>query len=132
MKKQQVDYAVRKALENFDRWNDVSGVVEVNSGYYSEISGVIEDAVHIGIQMALKGQISYDDDGNVAYGDVLVQNVVALMDPVDGKLYKRCKDCLASSQRFIWENPVAGGINWTVQGIDVAIENGFIPKYEIE
>ena len=65
MNKQQVDYAVRKALENFDRWNEVTGVVEVNSGHYSEISSVIEDSVYIGIQMALSGQIRYDEESNV-------------------------------------------------------------------
>lgn len=67
MTKQQVEYAVRKALENFDRWNDVTGVVEVNSGYYSEISSVIEDSVHIGIQMALYGRVIIDSEGEVRH-----------------------------------------------------------------
>lgn len=67
MTKEQVLYAERKALEVFDKWNDVTGIVVPCSGYYSEIKGVIEDAVHIGIQMALKGDILRDEEGNVKH-----------------------------------------------------------------
>jgi len=69
MKKESVDYAVRKAKENFDKWNEVSGVFEPCSGSYSEVMGIIEDSVHIGIQMALKNEILRDDDGNIKYND---------------------------------------------------------------
>lgn len=69
MKGEQIDYAERKAMERFDEWNDVSGVIEPCGGYYSEIRGVIEDAVHIGAQMALKGKILYNEDGEIKRAD---------------------------------------------------------------
>jgi len=69
MNKGQISYATRKAMENFDRWNDVSGKFEPGTGYYGEIEGIIEDSVHIGVQMALNNKIEYDQDGNVKYGD---------------------------------------------------------------
>ena len=47
-----VDYAVRRALNKFDEWNDVTGQFEKFSGYYYEIQSVIEDAVHCGFQRA--------------------------------------------------------------------------------
>jgi len=61
----QVDDAERKALNELDRWNDVTGFLEPGTSYYYEIQAVIEDAVHIGIQMALHGKVSYDNDKNV-------------------------------------------------------------------
>lgn len=71
MTRAQVVYAQRKAMDAFDKWNDVAGVIETNSGYYSEIEAVIEDAVHIGIQMALFGKIDYDEEGNVKQPDTM-------------------------------------------------------------
>jgi len=65
MTRVQVNFAERKAMEQFDRWNDVSGKFDVATGYYGEIEGVIHDAVHIGIQMALNGKIEFDEEGNV-------------------------------------------------------------------
>lgn len=52
-KKGEVDYAVRRALNKLDEWNDVAGVFAKHTGYYYEIQGVIEDAVHCGFQRAL-------------------------------------------------------------------------------
>jgi hypothetical protein len=49
----EVDYAVRRALNKFDEWNDVTGLVPKFSGYYYEIQAVIVDAVHCGFQRAL-------------------------------------------------------------------------------
>jgi len=66
MKKQQVDNAVRFASNDFDKWNDVAGIFDPSSSAYSEIQGVIETAVHIGIQMALFGKIIKDENGDVA------------------------------------------------------------------
>ena len=43
----------RRALNIFDKWNDITGYVPKFSGYYYEIQGVIEDAVHCGFQRAL-------------------------------------------------------------------------------
>lgn len=53
MKKGEVDNAVRRALNIFDSWVDVTGFVTKHTGYYYELQGVVEDAVHCGIQQAL-------------------------------------------------------------------------------
>lgn len=45
--------AVRRALNLFDQWNDVTGFVTPNTGYYYEVQGCIEDAVKCGVQAAL-------------------------------------------------------------------------------
>jgi hypothetical protein len=65
MKNGQVEKAERLALNAFDKWNDVTGFVQEHTSYYYELQVVIEDAVHIGIQMALNGKVAYDEDGNV-------------------------------------------------------------------
>ena len=65
MKKGQVAKAERLALNEFDKWNDCTGVIPETSGYYYEAQACIIDAVHIGIQMALYGKVKYDEDGNV-------------------------------------------------------------------
>jgi hypothetical protein len=49
----RIDNAVRRALNVFDRWNNVTGFVEEHCGYYYELQGVIEDAVHCGVQAML-------------------------------------------------------------------------------
>ena len=69
MNKAQTEYAVRKAYENLDKWNEITGFVKINSGYYCELLSIIEDSIHIGIQMALKGKIKYDKMGNVVIPD---------------------------------------------------------------
>jgi len=69
MKKGLVDEAERIALNELDKWNDVTGFVQKHTGYYYEIQGVVEDAVHIGIQMALKGEVLFDEDGKVSHAD---------------------------------------------------------------
>ena len=69
MKKGVVDKAVRLSLNYFDRWNDVTGFVPEATGYYYEMQSLMEDAVHIGIQMALNGKVEYDEDGNVKHGE---------------------------------------------------------------
>ena len=61
----KVKDAERYALNEFDKWNDVAGAVQKDSGWYYELQSVIEDAVHIGIQMALKGDVSLNEDGEV-------------------------------------------------------------------
>lgn len=64
----QVEYAERRAVELFNQWCDATGVFIPGIGYYNEMVGCIEDAVHIGIQMALKGKVSIVD-GRVVRGD---------------------------------------------------------------
>ena len=51
--KGEVDYAVRRAHNKLDEWNDVTGVFVKHTSYYYEIQSVIEDAVHCGFQRAL-------------------------------------------------------------------------------
>lgn len=65
MNKGQVDDAERKALNVLEEWNEVTGALDVNGSWYRECQSVIEDAVHIGIQMALYGMVNYDKDGQV-------------------------------------------------------------------
>lgn len=67
MKTGQVESAERKALNVFDKWNEVTGCFQEDTGYYYEMQSVIKDAVHIGIQMALNGKVEYGEDGNVMY-----------------------------------------------------------------
>jgi hypothetical protein len=55
MTKGEVDYAIRQALNNFDEWNDCTGVIEKGTSYYYELQGVIEDAVRIGSKVACDG-----------------------------------------------------------------------------
>lgn len=45
--------AKRRALNAFDKWNDVTGQFTRGTSYYYEAQGCIEDAVHIGAQAAL-------------------------------------------------------------------------------
>ena len=66
MKKIQADEAERRALTLFDEWNDTTGFVDPSSGYCGELQGLIEDAVHIGIQMAMFGKIIKNDDDEIA------------------------------------------------------------------
>lgn len=61
----QVEYAERKALEVFDKWNEVANIVEPGTGSYAEIKSVIEDAVHVGLQMALFGNVKFNPDGEL-------------------------------------------------------------------
>jgi hypothetical protein len=44
--------AKRRALNLFDKWNDVTGVAPKRTSYYYELQGVIEDAVECGAQAA--------------------------------------------------------------------------------
>ena len=53
MQKGEVESAERRALNLFDKWNDVTGYVPKHCGYYYELQAVVKDAVHCGIQQAL-------------------------------------------------------------------------------
>lgn len=59
--------------DELDKWNDSTGVFPNDSGYYYEIQSVIEDAVHIGIQMAIYGNVEYED-GEVKRIDKNIRN----------------------------------------------------------
>jgi len=55
MTKGEIDYAIRMALNNFDKWNDVTEQFKKGSSYYYEIQGVIKDGVRIGSKIACEG-----------------------------------------------------------------------------
>jgi hypothetical protein len=55
MKKIELDFAIRKALENFDEWNNVTGCFPNAYSLYGEIISIIEDAVKIGAKVAVYG-----------------------------------------------------------------------------
>lgn len=52
MNQGELESAVRRALNLFDQWNQVTGFVKPGTSYYAEIQGCIEDAVHCGAQAA--------------------------------------------------------------------------------
>lgn len=60
-----IDKAIREALNDFDKWVDVTGHVKMFSTPYHELQGLVEDAVLVGIQMASVGQISRRSDGTL-------------------------------------------------------------------
>lgn len=51
--KGEIGFAIRRALNIFDKWNDCTGVVPKFSSYYYEMQGCIEDAVRCGVQVAV-------------------------------------------------------------------------------
>lgn len=69
MKTGVVKEAERIALNQLDKWNDITGFVAKHTGYYYEIQGLMEDAVHIGIQMALNGKVEFDEEDNIKHGE---------------------------------------------------------------
>lgn len=50
IQKGELENAVRRALNLFDKWNDATGIFAPHTGYYYEIQSVITDAVHCGAQ----------------------------------------------------------------------------------
>lgn len=52
MTKGELKSAIRRALNIFDAWNDVTGCFVKHTSYYYEMQSVIEDAVHCGAQQA--------------------------------------------------------------------------------
>mgnify|MGYP003437380168 FL=1 len=65
----KVKDAERFGLNCLDKWNDVTGAVAKNSGWYYELQSVIEDAVHVGIHMALFGEVKTNDEGEIVKHD---------------------------------------------------------------
>ena len=90
----QVEYAERKAMKKFDEWNDVTGCYPPGTGYYAEIQDCIEDAVHIGIQIALFGYVKYDEDGNIRkprYNNITDVSQISHDDITGDHVYRICK-----------------------------------------
>jgi len=52
MKVSELERAKREALVMFDEWNDVTGFVTPHTGYYDELTSIIEDAVECGAAYA--------------------------------------------------------------------------------
>ena len=80
MKVSQIEYAKRRALQVFDEWLDVTGLVERHSGYYDELCSLIETAVDIGSMVALEVPFHINDDGEAVedkheYEDKVTKNV---------------------------------------------------------
>jgi len=50
MKQGQLERAIRRALTQFEKWNDATGCFTKDTSYYYEMQGIIEDAVHCGAQ----------------------------------------------------------------------------------
>jgi hypothetical protein len=46
----EIEFAKRRALNLFDKWNDCTGFVPKFTSYYYEIQACIEDAVECGVQ----------------------------------------------------------------------------------
>lgn len=65
MTKSKVEDAERMALNILDEWNSVTGVFDTNASYWCEIKSIIEDAVHIGIQMSVNGFVKKDESGDL-------------------------------------------------------------------
>lgn len=63
----QVKRAEAYAVVHLQEWLEQTGVMELHTSYHSELEGIVEDAVHIGIQMALFGKVEFDKDGNVKH-----------------------------------------------------------------
>jgi hypothetical protein len=48
----ELEGAIRRALNLFDKWVEVTGFVAKSTSYYYEMQGCIKDAVHCGAQAA--------------------------------------------------------------------------------
>lgn len=53
MEPKEIKDAKIRALAIFDQWNNVTGAIEKNTGWYYELQSVIEDAVDCGVQAGL-------------------------------------------------------------------------------
>jgi hypothetical protein len=61
----EMDYAVRKAQESFDRWNDCTGLIQKFCSYYYEALAEIETACRIGARVASGLAIRFDEDNQL-------------------------------------------------------------------
>lgn len=63
--KEKGSYALRMAYNELDKWNDTFGIMEIHTESYDELKCVVEEAVHIGIQVALYGVVLQNQDGEI-------------------------------------------------------------------
>ena len=61
MKTGESDYGKRKALQVFDEWLDVTGLVDRHTSYYYELCAIIEAAIEIGSMVALGVEFEIKD-----------------------------------------------------------------------
>lgn len=64
MTRGQVKSAESYAIVHLFKWVEFTGAIDLNSGYHSELESIAEDAVHIGIQMALEGKVEFVTNNN--------------------------------------------------------------------
>jgi len=64
MTKGQLETAIRRAFNIFDKWIDITGVVVKDTGYYYELQGIIEDAVHCGAQAETRDFKKLESENN--------------------------------------------------------------------
>jgi hypothetical protein len=55
MTKGELEYAIRQALNVYNKWIDTTGALCKGTSYYYEAQGCIEDAVKIGAKVAVYG-----------------------------------------------------------------------------
>lgn len=79
MTRGQREYAIRKAAERFDRWRDHYDIINRFGTYYYEALGCVEDAVVIGIRVALGLRIRFQD-GNLVDDDAKQPGRVKITD----------------------------------------------------
>lgn len=104
MTKGQVEKAERIALNQFDKWNDVTGFVGENTSCQYEIQSLMKDAVHIGIQMSVNGRVEFDEDGNVRTHGSVPGDVGEEQIPNDSVLfsYWLMENCTLSEDNSLW------------------------------
>ena len=61
----QLERAERLALNQLDRWTEITGIIPIDTGYYYELAALMKDAVHIGILMSVYGTVHFDEEGSV-------------------------------------------------------------------
>jgi hypothetical protein len=62
IKNGEVQKAVRRALNIFDKWVECTGAITEQTSIYYEIQGCIEDAVHCGVQAAMGLNVPLDSE----------------------------------------------------------------------
>lgn len=65
MQKGELEYAIRKAQDVFDQWNNCTGLIPKFCGYYYEALSVIETATKIGARIACGLKVEFDKNGNL-------------------------------------------------------------------
>ena len=51
----ELEYAIRKAQNHFDKWNDKTNAIPRRRDWYQDILNIIEDSVMIGVEIHKTG-----------------------------------------------------------------------------